>query len=167
MKKRLLVLLVVMSLIIGLVGGCTKNDEQTDASSTDNTDAQTQDNQEETEKIVLSLTWWGNQARNDLTQKAIALYMENNPTLKLNRSLLIGQDIGINYPQWLQEAIYLILFNKIMLILISINEAINWQIYQNLLILGLLIFQRFQRVLFKVEVLMETAMESVLEATHQ
>ncbi len=83
MKKRLLVLLAVMSLIIGLVGGCTKNDEQTDASSTDNTDGQTQDNQEETEKIVLSLTWWGNQARNDLTQKAIALYMENNPHIEI------------------------------------------------------------------------------------
>lgn len=32
-------------------------------------------------KTVLRLSWWGNQLRNDLTQKAIDLYMEQNPDI--------------------------------------------------------------------------------------
>ncbi len=32
-------------------------------------------------KITLNLYWWGNQIRNDVTQKAVELYMEQNPNI--------------------------------------------------------------------------------------
>ena len=31
----------------------------------------------------LSLYWWGNQTRNDLTKKAVDLYMEQNPNIEI------------------------------------------------------------------------------------
>ncbi|MDO5423473.1 MAG: ABC transporter substrate-binding protein [Eubacteriales bacterium] len=35
------------------------------------------------EKVTLSFCWWGNQTRNDLTKKAVDLYMEQNPNVEI------------------------------------------------------------------------------------
>ena len=39
---------------------------------------------EDSEKTVLEIYWWGAAVRNDLTQKAIDLYMEINPDVQIN-----------------------------------------------------------------------------------
>lgn len=36
-----------------------------------------------TDKITLNLCWWGNQTRNDVTKKAVDLYMEQNPNVEI------------------------------------------------------------------------------------
>lgn len=35
------------------------------------------------EKVTLSFCWWGNQTRNDVTKKAVDLYMEKNPNVEI------------------------------------------------------------------------------------
>lgn len=35
------------------------------------------------DKVTLSLCWWGNQTRNDVTKKAVDLYMEQNPNVEI------------------------------------------------------------------------------------
>lgn len=35
------------------------------------------------EKVTLSFCWWGNQVRNDVTKKAVDLYMEKNPNVEI------------------------------------------------------------------------------------
>lgn len=35
------------------------------------------------EKVTLGLCWWGNQTRNDLTKKAVDLYMSQNPDVEI------------------------------------------------------------------------------------
>lgn len=35
------------------------------------------------DKVTLSLCWWGNQTRNDVTKKAVDLYMELNPNVEI------------------------------------------------------------------------------------
>ncbi|MDY3918571.1 MAG: ABC transporter substrate-binding protein [Candidatus Limivivens sp.] len=35
------------------------------------------------EKVTLSFCWWGNQTRNDVTKKAVDLYMEQNPNVEI------------------------------------------------------------------------------------
>lgn len=36
-----------------------------------------------TDKVTLNLCWWGNQTRNDVTKKAVDLYMEQNPNVEI------------------------------------------------------------------------------------
>lgn len=36
------------------------------------------------EKITLNICWWGNQIRNDVTKKAVDLYVSQNPNIEIN-----------------------------------------------------------------------------------
>jgi multiple sugar transport system substrate-binding protein len=86
MKRKILSLLVLTAMVTGLLSGCSTNKSVTsDASKAASTkDAQTTaGNSSNAEKVTLSLVWWGNQTRNDLTQKAVELYMKNNPNITI------------------------------------------------------------------------------------
>ena len=89
MKKRMISVLLAMVLVLCTLCGCSSNEGNADTSA-DQTAAgtttlaggenrSTSDNAGES--VTLRLCWWGSQTRNDLTQKAIELYMEKNPNV--------------------------------------------------------------------------------------
>ncbi|MGB8455091.1 MAG: ABC transporter substrate-binding protein [Anaerocolumna sp.] len=84
MRRKFLSLLILTAMVTGLLTGCSINSNKTDASKT-STDAKTTSdgNSSADEKVTLSLVWWGNQTRNDLTQKAVELYMKDNPNITI------------------------------------------------------------------------------------
>lgn len=66
--KKVLTILVVVFLIMSTVSA--KGSAETEASDNG--------------KITLNLYWWGNQVRNDVTQKAVDRYMELNPNVEIH-----------------------------------------------------------------------------------
>ena len=64
MKKAAIVLLMAMMALSVFAGGGKETETAVDDG-----------------KIVLNVYWWGNQVRNDVTQKVIDLYMEQNPDI--------------------------------------------------------------------------------------
>lgn len=60
---------------------------QSDAAQTDGSQASDQAESASDasgETITLNLCWWGNQIRNDVTKKAVDLYMSQNPNVEIN-----------------------------------------------------------------------------------
>ena len=57
------------------------------------------DNKTDDEKITIRVAWWGNQTRNDLTEKALDL---------------VGTDISISCQRKLQQDLYQIFTSRIM-----------------------------------------------------
>ena len=93
MKKRMISVLLAMVLVLCTLCGCSSNEGNADTSA-DQTAAgtttlaggenrSTSDNAGES--VTLRLCWWGSQTRNDLTQKAIELYMEKNPNVVIEK----------------------------------------------------------------------------------
>lgn len=93
MKKRFLAasMAVLMAASLTGCGGGNKpaetpapttaaGGETTTAAAADTTTAAAADSGE---KITLSLCWWGNQTRNDVTKKAADLYMSQNPNVEI------------------------------------------------------------------------------------
>lgn len=66
--KKILVLFIAAILVSGMLFAGGANDSKN-----------TEDG-----KVTISVYWWGNQVRNDLTQKAINLYMEEHPDIIIN-----------------------------------------------------------------------------------
>lgn len=96
MKKRFLsaALAAVMAMSLAACGSGTAADSsQGNQSNTETTGSQgggaeagTGGAQSQTasgEKVTLSLCWWGNQTRNDVTKKAVDRYMELNPNIEI------------------------------------------------------------------------------------
>lgn len=65
--KRFLAVFLVVSILIGMVSASGSNEVTADNGT-----------------VSINVYWWGNQVRNDLTQKAINLYMEENPGVVIN-----------------------------------------------------------------------------------
>lgn len=67
----------------GSTGG--DSDSSSDASTDSGSDSGATDSSSDSseDKVTISLTWWGNQTRNDLTQQAIDLYMANNSNIEI------------------------------------------------------------------------------------
>jgi multiple sugar transport system substrate-binding protein len=88
MRKKLIAMIMVVTMILTMLSGCSSSDKTSDTSETGTpTEAAKADNGSNTEtdeKITLSLFWWGNQTRNDVTKKAIDLYMQQNPNIEIN-----------------------------------------------------------------------------------
>lgn len=87
MKKRLLAasLAAVMALSFTACGGGGNGAEvENQPSENAGTTGEAGD------KITLSLCWWGNQTRNDVTKKAVDLYMSQNP----------GVEIKVEFTDW-------------------------------------------------------------------
>ena len=66
--KKILMLFIAAILVSGMLFAGGANDSKN-----------TEDG-----KVNISVYWWGNQVRNDLTQKAINLYMEEHPDIIIN-----------------------------------------------------------------------------------
>ena len=83
MKKRMIAGLMAVLMTMSLAA-CGSSAGSSDASGTGS--AATGDNsaaQAASDKVTLSLCWWGNQTRNDVTKKAVDLYMEQNPNVEI------------------------------------------------------------------------------------
>ena len=80
MIAGLMAVMMTMSL-----AACGSSADSSDASGTgsaatgDNSAAQAASG----DKVTLNLCWWGNQTRNDVTKKAVDLYMEQNPNVEI------------------------------------------------------------------------------------
>lgn len=92
MKKKIISMLLALTMVTSLTAGCSKSTNEADTSATDTTTTDTTTTQtadtsttatDSGEKVTLSLCWWGNQTRNDLTQEAVNLYMTLNPNVEI------------------------------------------------------------------------------------
>ncbi|NLJ90152.1 MAG: carbohydrate ABC transporter substrate-binding protein [Clostridiales bacterium] len=90
--------------------GESGSEKVTDSGET--TDTSDKGDESSDEKIVLSLYWWGNQTRNDLTQKAIDFYMDQNPNIVIKPEFtdwsgywdkLAAMTAGGNMPDIIQQ----------------------------------------------------------------
>lgn len=97
MKKRILATSLAAILAATSLAACGSKTEPTETSSADTatTQAATTAAPADTsaasgDKISLSLCWWGNQTRNDVTKKAVDLYMSKNPNV----------DIKVEFTDW-------------------------------------------------------------------
>ncbi len=95
MKKKLLSMLMVLTMVSVMFAGCAK--EETSSGTTTNNDATVESDNSgsessttessggdaSSEKVTIRLGWWGNQTRNERTQQVIELYMEQNPNVEI------------------------------------------------------------------------------------
>lgn len=98
MKKRLVAASLAALLAAASLTACGgSKTEQTQADTTEAADTQADQTQAANDtqaasgdKVTLSLCWWGNQTRNDVTKKAVDLYMSQNPNV----------DIKVEFTDW-------------------------------------------------------------------
>ena len=97
MKKRILATSLAAILAATSLAACGSKTEPTETSSADtattqaaSTAAPADTSAASGDKISLSLCWWGNQTRNDVTKKAVDLYMSKNPNV----------DIKVEFTDW-------------------------------------------------------------------
>lgn len=87
MKKKLIGLLLAVALTMSLAGcGAEPAQESTGgsaSSSQENTEGEVSRPEEPGEELTLRVSWWGSQARHDLTQQALDLYMAGHPNIKI------------------------------------------------------------------------------------
>ncbi len=81
MKRNKLAWLLSLLLVVTLLAGCGSKETPSTTKENDSTEETGNQQEDSQEEVVLRLTWWGNQTRNDLTQQAIELYMANNPNV--------------------------------------------------------------------------------------
>ncbi len=112
--KRIISLLLVLSLIVAIaLSGCSKSSESSaDPTSkqagTTNTDSQSSPEK----KITLRVAWWGNQVRNERTQKVMDMYSQKNPNIAFEAEMvawdgywdkLATQSAANNLPDVIQQ----------------------------------------------------------------
>jgi len=98
MKKRILATTLAAILAASSLAACGSKTEPTETTKADaaTTQAATTTASADTkaaasgDKVSLSLCWWGNQTRNDVTKKAVDLYMSKNPNV----------DIKVEFTDW-------------------------------------------------------------------
>ena len=96
MKKRLLATSLAAILAATTLAACGSKTEPTETSGSEaaTTQAETSAAGDTTaasgDKVTLNLCWWGNQTRNDVTKKAVDLYMSENPNV----------DIKVEFTDW-------------------------------------------------------------------
>ena len=96
MKKRMIAGLMAVLMTMSLAA-CGSSAGSSDASGTgsaatgDNSAAQAASG----DKVTLSLCWWGNQTRNDVTKKAVDLYMEHIHLLLYQKKNGISREIAV------------------------------------------------------------------------
>lgn len=87
MKKGFLVpsLAAIMAILLTACTGSKASDSSQNNPKTagEQTTDDTGTGGQSGEKVTLSLCWWGNQTRNDVTKKAVDLYMEQNPNVEI------------------------------------------------------------------------------------
>lgn len=97
MRKRLLATTLAALLAAASLTACGSKTEPTETPATgaNSTEAATTKSAGDTaaatgDKVTLNLCWWGNQTRNDVTKKAVDLYMSQNPNV----------DIKVEFTDW-------------------------------------------------------------------
>lgn len=88
MRKRLLATTLAALLAATSLTACgskteTKDTQTTGASTEAETTKAADTSAASGDKVTLSLSWWGNQTRNDVTKKAVDLYMSQNPNVEI------------------------------------------------------------------------------------
>ncbi len=85
MKKKAISMMLALTMAASVMAGCANSasDTKTNTDETTTTEATDTASTDSGEKVQLSLCWWGNQTRNDLTQKAVDLYMTLNPSVEI------------------------------------------------------------------------------------
>jgi len=87
MRKKLLSLSAAIVIAVSTLAGC--GDTSSNETSSSDTSAEGGSQEDSTEegasgdKVTLSLCWWGNQKRNDVTKQAVDLYMSQNPNIEI------------------------------------------------------------------------------------
>ncbi|MDW2799845.1 ABC transporter substrate-binding protein [Clostridium boliviensis] len=96
-KRRILATSLAAILAATSLAACGSKTEPTETSSADtattqaaSTAAPSDTSAASGDKVSLSLCWWGNQTRNDVTKKAVDLYMSKNPNV----------DIKVEFTDW-------------------------------------------------------------------
>lgn len=95
-KKKCIAALLAAVMVFGMTacgndnsgGDVEGSQSQAPAQKTEESSA----TQEAAKDVQLAITWWGSQARADLTQEALALYEEENPGITFDGQFLSGAD---------------------------------------------------------------------------
>ena len=86
MKKKVAAMAIAAIMAVSVLNGCSSSDMgagRADDQGVGKTSDEGRETSSSGEKITLNLYWWGNQTRNDVTKKAIDLYMEQNPNIEI------------------------------------------------------------------------------------
>ena len=86
MKKRLIAATMAALMAASLTacgGGSSTTQSNGDSAQSDANSSNGSGDAASGDKISLSLCWWGNQTRNDVTKKAVDLYMQENPNVEI------------------------------------------------------------------------------------
>ncbi len=108
MKKRMIAGLMAVLMTMSLAA-CGSSAGSSDASGTgsaatsDNSAAQAASG----DKVTLSLCWWGNQTRNDVTKKAVRTFHGTEPQCRdQGRVYRLVRLLGLSFLQWQQAATF-------------------------------------------------------------
>lgn len=82
MKKRMMAGLMAALMTVSLAA-CGNSNSADTASTGADANGESVAQASGTDKVTLNLCWWGNQTRNDVTKKAVDLYMEQNPNVEI------------------------------------------------------------------------------------
>ena len=154
MKKKVAAMAIAAIMAVSVLNGCSSSDMgagRADDQGVGKTSDEGRETSSSGEKITLNLYWWGNQTRNDVTKKAIDLYMEQNPNIEIKAEFtdwsgywdkLSAMAAGGNMPDIVH----------------------SWQILRHLLRMAPLIQLIFLTASLRAVLLMGNVMPSVLEA---
>ena len=165
MKKKVAAMAIAAIMAVSVLNGCSSSDMgagRADDQSVGKTSDEGRETSSSGEKITLNLYWWGNQTRNDVTKKAIDLYMEKNPNIEIKAEFTDWSGYWDKLSA--MAVICQILFSRIIAILTSIRRVDSWQILRHLLRMAPLIQLIFLTASLRAVLLMGNVMPSVLEA---
>lgn len=95
MKRRIAATFMAIMTVAVSIAGCggssssgsgtqaSQAGQQTEATAKETAGETTAQAAADGEKVTLNLCWWGNQIRNDVTKKAVDLYMSQNPNVEI------------------------------------------------------------------------------------
>lgn len=95
MKRRIAATFMAIMIVAASIAGCGGSSSSGSGTQASQAGQQTETTAKETagettaqaaadgEKVTLNLCWWGNQIRNDVTKKAVDLYMSQNPNVEI------------------------------------------------------------------------------------
>lgn len=95
MKRRIAATFMAIMTVAASIAGCGGSSSSGSGTQASQAGQQTETTAKETagettaqaaadgEKVTLNLCWWGNQIRNDVTKKAVDLYMSQNPNVEI------------------------------------------------------------------------------------
>ncbi|MCU6707360.1 sugar ABC transporter substrate-binding protein [Paenibacillus sp. J5C_2022] len=80
MKKSIVAALVIV-MVLSALAGCSGGGQEKPSNNAP--DSSSSDKESPVSKKEIRISWWGSQSRHDLTMKALDLFMEKNPDIKV------------------------------------------------------------------------------------